>query len=392
MNEKSRKIIVQYLTLSGLSGITAGLLFGTYVIYLTMWGGLSLLEANIVNVCYFLTLFVFEVPTGAFADTYGRKTSFVVSLVIASIGVGLYAVTRSFWWFVLAECLIAIGRTFETGAFESWMVDGLLEAGDTTSYKNIVSRYESVIDRAAAAFGALLGGFLATIDIRLPMAVEATSLLVLAVIAWVWMKEGTISHFRPDHWSEIITNAREGLRKARENSAVAFVLVGGFGLMLAVKSIDMFWSLRFRNVTDYATGWIPFVFMCILAVGSWSVGKIGKNISDRNMLLLVLGAMGIFVLASAVTPILGIALVPFLLYEFPRGMWMPLKGRFIHGSITDSKTRATVASSAEVFNHFAGALGLLLAGLLGEYASIETAWIVSGIIFLGFGAYLYRKR
>ena len=68
-----RRLIRQYYTLSclfnagGLSIISA-----IYVSFL-MKNGMSLLQVNLVNTAYFLTLFICEIPTGAFADIFGRK-------------------------------------------------------------------------------------------------------------------------------------------------------------------------------------------------------------------------------------------------------------------------------------------------------------------------------
>ena len=76
------KIIRQYYVLSclfsagGLSVISA-----IYVTYLIK-NGLDLFQVNLVNAIFFFTLFVCEIPTGAFADLFGRKKSFVIACVL----------------------------------------------------------------------------------------------------------------------------------------------------------------------------------------------------------------------------------------------------------------------------------------------------------------------
>ena len=44
--------------------------------------GLDLFEINLVLAVYLLTTFVFDIPTGAVADRFGRKTSFVLACVV----------------------------------------------------------------------------------------------------------------------------------------------------------------------------------------------------------------------------------------------------------------------------------------------------------------------
>ncbi|MGH7818460.1 MAG: MFS transporter, partial [Candidatus Binatia bacterium] len=53
--------------------------------------GLDLLEINVILAVYLVTVFFFEVPTGAVADRFGRKASFVSSCAIRTGAFALYA-------------------------------------------------------------------------------------------------------------------------------------------------------------------------------------------------------------------------------------------------------------------------------------------------------------
>src|ERR1019366_4447354 len=107
-----------YLMLRAISAFGASLLSATYVTFLIS-KGLNLLEVNLVNFVFFATLFVFEIPTGAFADVFGRKLSFILSCFLFSLGMFLYAIATSFWGFALAEGVAAVGATFASGAFQA---------------------------------------------------------------------------------------------------------------------------------------------------------------------------------------------------------------------------------------------------------------------------------
>lgn len=113
------KTINQYIVLSALSSV-AGLSFQTaiYVTFL-MKNGLNLFEVNLVNTCYFITLLVCEIPTGAFADIFGRKASFVLACALMSFSMFIYGCSNTLSGFILAEVTCAIGRTFRNGAFQA---------------------------------------------------------------------------------------------------------------------------------------------------------------------------------------------------------------------------------------------------------------------------------
>src|SRR5438552_726240 len=53
--------------------------------------GLDLLEINLILAIYLITVFVFEVPTGALADTAGRRFSFVLGCATRTAAFVLYS-------------------------------------------------------------------------------------------------------------------------------------------------------------------------------------------------------------------------------------------------------------------------------------------------------------
>ena len=87
--------------------------------------GQDIFWRNIVNAIFFVTLFICEIPTGAFADIFGRKASYVLSWFILALSMFIYAASSSFAGFIVAEIVAAIGRTFSNGAFDAWLKDKL---------------------------------------------------------------------------------------------------------------------------------------------------------------------------------------------------------------------------------------------------------------------------
>lgn len=127
---KHDKIINQYLILTGLFNLGTSMAVATYVTFL-MWRGLDLFQVNLVNVVFFTTMFFFEIPTGAFADRYGRKKSYVIACFLFSMGEIVYSLSYTMTGFICAEMLAGIGRTFANGAFHAWFVDTLKYHGYT---------------------------------------------------------------------------------------------------------------------------------------------------------------------------------------------------------------------------------------------------------------------
>src|SRR2546430_15737228 len=92
--------------------------------------GLDLLQINLILAIYLITVFVFEVPTGALADTAGRRFCFVLGCATRTAAFLLYSRTRSFADCAVAEFIDAVGTTLVSGALEAWAVDGVQAEGD----------------------------------------------------------------------------------------------------------------------------------------------------------------------------------------------------------------------------------------------------------------------
>jgi len=70
-----------------------------------------------------LTGLLFEVPTGAIADIYGRKFSVLLGYAIEGIGYLSLFFIQDFYAVLLAFAIIGFGTTFSSGAKEAWITD-----------------------------------------------------------------------------------------------------------------------------------------------------------------------------------------------------------------------------------------------------------------------------
>jgi MFS family permease len=80
-----------------------------------------LLSANLI------ATLLLEVPTGSFADVYGKKRSVVAGSLVNLAGLGFLAFGGTFAAFMLGLVLLGIARAFRSGA-ESALLYELLDA------------------------------------------------------------------------------------------------------------------------------------------------------------------------------------------------------------------------------------------------------------------------
>ena len=109
--------------------------------------GLSLMQVMILQSVYSLTVAVTEIPSGYFADFFGRKNSIILSSFFMFLGYLIFSNYSGFEIFIFAEILVAIGGSLMSGADSAIMYDTLLEIkredGETlVKFKELSQRFK----------------------------------------------------------------------------------------------------------------------------------------------------------------------------------------------------------------------------------------------------------
>jgi MFS family permease len=85
--------------------------------------GLSLFQTSLLFAMIPLFMILFEIPTGAIADLYGRKFSVLIGTIILGITIISIFFLTNFYALLFAFAMIGIGNTFSSGAKEAWITD-----------------------------------------------------------------------------------------------------------------------------------------------------------------------------------------------------------------------------------------------------------------------------
>ena len=163
MNELARRIQRTYLTLLLGNTLAASFIWGINTLFL-LDAGLSNLEAFAANAFFTAGMMIFEVPTGVVADTWGRRTSYLLGTLTLSGSTLLYyllwVVEGSFWLWAVVSMLLGLGFTFFSGAVEAWLVDAMRHAGYEGGLEAVFGRGQ-MIGGVAMLGGSVAGGVIA---------------------------------------------------------------------------------------------------------------------------------------------------------------------------------------------------------------------------------------
>src|SRR5215210_6142957 len=186
MNDLARRIQRTYLTLLLGNTLAASFIWGINTLFL-LDAGLSNLEAFTANAFFTAGMMLFEIPTGIVADTWGRRTSYLLGTLTLAGATLLYYILwvaeAPFWEWAVVSMLLGLGFTFFSGAVEAWLVDALHFAGYEGGLESVLGRGQMVTG-AAMLGGSVAGGVIAqATSLGVPFLLRVGVLVAMFAIA-----------------------------------------------------------------------------------------------------------------------------------------------------------------------------------------------------------------
>jgi MFS family permease len=158
-----------------------------WVIFLQQERGLTLTQVTFVDVAFWLTTAAAELPTGMVADTFGRKASVTISVLMTTGAVLLFGLTQNFFLLMVANSLWAIAITFESGAGLALLYDSLKEVGREEDYSTVRARL-SIVALVSTAVSTILGGMVGNWNMEATFVITAI-LMVVSLLFVLTLKE-----------------------------------------------------------------------------------------------------------------------------------------------------------------------------------------------------------
>jgi MFS transporter, DHA3 family, tetracycline resistance protein len=376
-------------------GLVAASSFSPFVVlavYFVRVVHMSPLQLVLVGTVMEAAIFVFEVPTGAFADTFGRKLSLIVAFVIQGTAIVIVGAVPSFWVIAAAWALWGFGWTFESGTWEAWLAD---EIG--------VERLPGVLMRAArVGYGSGIAGLLAGVGIALwniQAAVIFGGLVTVAMgVACIFVMPETGWSRKPveERLSaprELASTVSTAVRFVRAQPAVLLLIGATVVAGASSEAFDRLWEAHFiRDVGLPHVGSLdPIVWFGLFGILISALGLVISTVVIKRFetasspllarsLLWLTAVLTVALVAFGLAHSLALALCALLVAQAARGMLAPVYMAWLNRQITDSSVRATVisiAGQADAIGQAGGGPGL---GAIGNAFGLRAALVAGGLV------------
>jgi len=404
VNAESRRIRTIYLVLGQFIWLPTALIVGINTLFL-LDGGLTNVEAFAANAIYTLGLVLFEIPTGIVADTWGRRTSYLIGAAIQLVGNLLYFwmwhVKGPFWGWAIASLLLGFGYTFFSGALEAWLVDALRDAGYEGDLDPIFATNQ-IVTGIAMLVGSVAGGFIAQLSaLGTPYLVRAALQLMSFVVAFVVMKD---LGFTPDRSVGLVTQVKRlasaGWSYGFKNPELRWVILSapfylGTGIYGFYAAQPYLLELYGNKDATWVAGIAAAGISATQIAGGFAVPLIRRIFKRRTSILfacalLTVGALLLMGLVRNFYVVVALLVV----WAIAFAATAPVRQAYVN-TIVPSKQRATVLSFDSMVDSLGGVAFQPVLGRVADRAGYAASYLVSGgvaVIALPFLLLARRQR
>jgi len=181
---------------------------------------LNMTEIFILMSLASLIITLFEIPTGAIADYFGKKISIISGLLSQSIACFIFFAGSNFWYFLIAYFFWAVGSTLMSGVDVALLFDILHTNKKTELFKKI-SATSRILALISTSIGAVIGGIIASYSLAATYFITGVAMF-LCVVVVLSIKHKEINNKKEKKYFKIISDTFKIIKK---NKVLLFLFI-----------------------------------------------------------------------------------------------------------------------------------------------------------------------
>lgn len=336
-----------------------------------------------------LLSFILEIPTGIFADQYGKRKSIILSKLLIAISFVSFGFSTGFWTLLLSNLLLELGKSFRSGTETAFVFD-YLEANPKAPRYTRVKAQQKFYARLSESIATSFGGLIAvrySFNLVFFLAAIPAFINFVQTLTWVQVKE--VSKQERTSSKLFLSDA---LKTIWRRKALLIVMINVLLYSTAFVAVGTFIQpyMVDAGLPVESFGFIYSGFLLIVAFLTRYSSNLEEKYGDRIVMntLTAISVIPLIILGLGYSNFIGVGLFFFVLLV--QNFRSPISNSLFHSQV-DSKNRATMGSILALFQNGGNLLFLPLIGFVADSYSIYTAIFVLAIIVF-FAATLFSIR
>jgi predicted MFS family arabinose efflux permease len=353
-----------------------------YAIYTALFAleGLGIGEIGILLAFWSASAILMEMPSGALSDHFDRRVLLVVAPLLKALTFVCWGVAAgNFWLYGLGFLFWSAGQALQSGTREALLYERLEDEGRSADFDRVLGR-DNAAEGLGIGAGALVGGFVAQLDMQAAVWLSIPPLLLGAVIA-LWLRD-----VRRDRSPEAGTSAAgyfshfaNALGEFRRHAELRFIITYLAAGLIVFELLEEFDQLYYLAVG--VPIWLWGVLAACVELVYAGASVLAHRLAGRRWLAWALPLAGgalLVVAALGDNPWYVLALEAAYVVIAP--VTVLAEARFHR--IMDGTSRATTTSALVMAENVVGIAATLLFGFLADALGILPAYGWAGLVMV----------
>ena len=268
-----------------------------WVIYLLDFRHLTLTQVGTMEAFYWGVKLLLEMPSGAFADRFGRRATFAVGLVIEGAGVTTFAFASNFTILLVSYVLWSAGFSFRSGNDQAYIYDALVVEDRAPEFSARAGMFEAM-NTAAFTIAGIGGGWLASVTtLQVPLMIGVVPYLAGGVCVALMQEPPRV--IGAHHDLRYVETIRTALRALRDLAVERSALLTQIALSTAMIS-GILLMQPFLQQHGVPLAWFGMVALPWAGGVLWHGGRSGADVRRQRSWRIMVGGTSAALLLVAV--------------------------------------------------------------------------------------------
>ena len=354
-------------------------------LFLTEVKGIEPTKVIYAESIYSLFLLLLQIPSAILVEKIGSRKALILGTTFATIQIGIMLFVNNFWYLVIAYFMSAFGNALKDIARNTLLYDSTKMCKGKNSFGNINAKGSS-LSNALSAITSIVAGYLFVINPYIPI-ILSTFISLLAIVIAYRFEEVEMKQKEKITVSQSIKDIRQGftfiLKSSRLKALFLFTSIF-VGVLMMISTYEKSLLTDLKVAPQY----FGIIFAILTLVQSFSINyqdKIHNTFKNRTLAFISIPIFISFIIVGVITKLnfnfaftLIIVMIAFFIHHVFRGPYWVLEDRYVT-NFTNSNIRAKILSVSNLIKNIGEMLISFLGGLLLEFYTTGTAYLIVGI-------------
>ena len=360
-----------------------------WVLYM-VYKGLPLWQIGIVEGIFHVTSFLFEVPSGAIADLFGRKNVMLAGRVCSIISAIINLFSNNIFGFSIGFIISALGYNLNSGSEEALVYDSLKQAECEDEYLRVNSRLNLIIE-ISQGLATFVGGILAEYSFVYCYVTSIVIALISLIPCFMFKEPSIKDENNKDERISIKKHFKLCYSIIKNNKKIMKILIY-FPVVFTFHTVVYFYGQQYFSVLGCNKIEISLIMLfggitsCIGAVSCEKVISIFKD-KTKYIASILMGISIVFISGKSLI----ISILFFAVLNYVNSLLYPIQSTSLN-KLIPSEQRATIISIDSMIFSLCMVCMFPLCGLIADKFNLHVTFLALGIVQILLILLLVNKR